>query len=213
MNNSAPEFGAATRVFRLLMLAYPAAFRREYGSEMEIVFRDMARDAWRDRRRIGLAGVWCRVVFDVAQSGSVERLRAVRHYLASRRFFADPRYLLPALALSLAIAAAVTPADPLSMFLVGLPLYGVYLGVFSSAGLPRTARLLVISVAVLNLLGVAGWLVTVLNRAPADAAGAAPISWIAALVVPQLVWVVDVACAVGLGRRSREGRGQVSRKS
>jgi len=200
MNDTLPEFRASSRVFRLLLLAYPASFRREYGAEMETLFHDMARDAWRDRHRIGLSAVWCRVVFDVIRSSPVERLRAAGQYLAGGSLFSDPAFLLPALAVSLAIAAAVTPADPLSMFLVGLPLYGVYLSVFTTARLSRTARSLAVSVAVLNLVGVVGWIATVHGRAPVDPA-VETVPWITAMVVPQLVWIVNVACAAVWGRR------------
>ena len=55
----------AERVYRLLLRAYPAAFRSEYGREMTLLFRD----AYRTRDVIPLA-FWSAVVWDVAQSAT-----------------------------------------------------------------------------------------------------------------------------------------------
>ncbi len=52
----------------------------------------------------------------------------------------DPAYSVLVLAMILLVAALVTPADPLSMLLVGLPLYFVYLGLMIAARWSRSAR-------------------------------------------------------------------------
>ena len=36
----------STRVFRVLLILYPGAFRRDYGREMTLVFRDTCRRTW-----------------------------------------------------------------------------------------------------------------------------------------------------------------------
>ena len=63
------------RIYRLLLVAYPASFRREYEQEMISVFRDMAEAAWRRGRRAGLLWLaWCvwwigKVRKDIASDG------------------------------------------------------------------------------------------------------------------------------------------------
>jgi hypothetical protein len=64
---------AAERVYRLLLRAYPAAFRAAYGREMVLAFRDQ-------RRETGASGVrfWAAVVWDVARSAPALRVEALR---------------------------------------------------------------------------------------------------------------------------------------
>jgi len=62
------------RIFRLLLCAYPASFRSEYGREMTLLFRDQYR-----RRDATALGFWATIVWDVADSAMtmwVEELRA-----------------------------------------------------------------------------------------------------------------------------------------
>jgi hypothetical protein len=56
------------RFYRLLLAAYPAAFRREYGDAMMQLFRDTALDGYRRRGLRGLAVVWLRTLADFAVS-------------------------------------------------------------------------------------------------------------------------------------------------
>jgi hypothetical protein len=71
-----PESGAdrsySEHVYRVLLLAYPKEYRREYGPQMEQAFRDLRREALR-RGGIGLARLWVRVGLDLASSAAVER--------------------------------------------------------------------------------------------------------------------------------------------
>jgi len=64
---------AAERVYRLLLRAYPAGFRAEYGREMVLVFRDRRRDA--SARGIRF---WSEMIWDVARSAPALRLDAFR---------------------------------------------------------------------------------------------------------------------------------------
>jgi hypothetical protein len=73
----------SVRLYRALIKAYPAAFCRQYGDEMTLVFRELATDAWSRRGWFGLACMWCRVLADLA--GSVLR----QHWLAD-----NPRVLV-----------------------------------------------------------------------------------------------------------------------
>ena len=63
----------AERIYRLLLRAYPPAFRAEYGLEMVLLFRDQCRDG--DVRTVGF---WVRVLGDVARSAPALRLEAWR---------------------------------------------------------------------------------------------------------------------------------------
>src|SRR6185369_886345 len=64
----------STRLYGLLLLAYPAEFRREYGSEMAHMFGDLCREEQRHAGARGLAAVWARAIWDVAVSAPVERM-------------------------------------------------------------------------------------------------------------------------------------------
>ena len=50
--------------YRLMLAAYPIAFRQEYGEAMAQLFRDTARDAYRRRGFLGLSVVWLRTLAD-----------------------------------------------------------------------------------------------------------------------------------------------------
>lgn len=65
------------RVYRLLLLAYPLEFRREYGPCMAQLFRDCCRDDTRDNRS-GLWRLWLRTLFDVVQTVPKEHLEKLR---------------------------------------------------------------------------------------------------------------------------------------
>jgi hypothetical protein len=64
---------SAERIYRLLLRAYPPAFRAEYGREMVLVFRDQCRDG--DVRTLGF---WVRVFWDVVRSAPALRAEAAR---------------------------------------------------------------------------------------------------------------------------------------
>jgi hypothetical protein len=55
-------------LYRLLLAAYPAAFRNEYGEAMAQVFHDMARDGYRRRGLFGLLAAWLRALLDFTVS-------------------------------------------------------------------------------------------------------------------------------------------------
>jgi hypothetical protein len=62
---------AAERLYRLLLRAYPPAFRAEYGREMVLLFRDQCRED--DMRSLRF---WAAVIWDVARSAPVLRAEA-----------------------------------------------------------------------------------------------------------------------------------------
>ena len=57
------------RLFRLMLLAYPRAFRLEYGSEMTQLFRD----CYRDVQSGAAVRFWLHIIFDVIRSAPRER--------------------------------------------------------------------------------------------------------------------------------------------
>jgi hypothetical protein len=61
----------AERIYRLLLRAYPPAFRAEYGREMVLLFRDQCRES--DVRTLGF---WATVFWDVARSAPALRAEA-----------------------------------------------------------------------------------------------------------------------------------------
>jgi hypothetical protein len=62
---------SAERIYRLLLWAYPPAFRAEYGPEMLLLFRDQCRES--DVRSLGF---WAAVICDVARSAPALRFEA-----------------------------------------------------------------------------------------------------------------------------------------
>ncbi len=61
----------AERIYRLLLRAYPPAFRAEYGREMVLLFRDQCQES-----DVHSFGFWARVLGDVARSAPALRLEA-----------------------------------------------------------------------------------------------------------------------------------------
>lgn len=55
-------------LYRLLLAAYPAAFRDEYGEAMVQLFRDTTLDAYRRRGLLGLSALWLRTLADFTSS-------------------------------------------------------------------------------------------------------------------------------------------------
>jgi len=62
----------AQRLYRLFLLAYPAAHRREYGSSMLQHFRDLSRDAYRQAGLTGLLWLGGCVLTDTAVNATIE---------------------------------------------------------------------------------------------------------------------------------------------
>lgn len=65
-------------VYRALLRAYPPAFRDEFGDAMEATFRDAVLAAHARAGTVGLIRLWIRMVKDVVQSVTRERIDAAR---------------------------------------------------------------------------------------------------------------------------------------
>jgi hypothetical protein len=59
------------RVYKFLLVAYPSAFRRQYGHQMQQVFRDCYRDEAR-RNQFAIAGYWMRTLLDLVLTATKE---------------------------------------------------------------------------------------------------------------------------------------------
>jgi hypothetical protein len=67
------SIGRQQRMFRILLLAYPRAFRQVYGADMVQVFGDHLRDARGSRTGSGI-GIWLHTLLDVFTTAPVERM-------------------------------------------------------------------------------------------------------------------------------------------
>ena len=113
MSASSPSFfddahpgraAAGEWIYRLLLRAYPRAFRAEYGREMTQLFRDQCRmgDA-------GSSGFWLHVVWDVAQSAPALRMEAWRaHGRQSTRTLGGTMKLVAMLTVLLGLVGTVS---------------------------------------------------------------------------------------------------------
>lgn len=81
MSRSESVLALSIRIYRILLNAYPEAFRRQYGESMIQVFRNLGRKAVRSRGALGIIGLWLRilpdVVYSVIEQNSSEGNRAV----------------------------------------------------------------------------------------------------------------------------------------
>ena len=68
----------SSRVYKLLLIAYPSAFRHEYGHQMQQVFRDCYRDEARRNSHLAIVGYWMRTLFDLALTAASEHSESFR---------------------------------------------------------------------------------------------------------------------------------------
>ncbi len=102
--NQSPSFdkklSLSQSFYRLLLAAYPAEFRDEYGREMLLVFRDLCRERAQTNGRLGLMQAWIRALLDLARTAPGERLQSFR-----KEF--DPARILRTFILALMVYAVV----------------------------------------------------------------------------------------------------------
>jgi putative ABC transport system permease protein len=80
---------------RLLRLWYPRSFRAEYEPHVVQVFRDLLREAVRERGIRGVVILWFRALRDLGASGLRLRLQAVSQWMRSKRPPTPHRSALP----------------------------------------------------------------------------------------------------------------------
>lgn len=75
------------RVYKLLLVAYPSGFRREYGDQMLQVFRDCYRDESRRNDHVAIAGYWLRTLLDLVLTAAREHSENLRkdHVMSTLR--------------------------------------------------------------------------------------------------------------------------------
>ncbi len=69
----------SARLFRLLLVVYPARFRAEYGAEMTEFFLNRLDRARTSRGRAAVARLWARTAFDIARTAAAEHRSASEH--------------------------------------------------------------------------------------------------------------------------------------
>ena len=143
-----PEISA--RIYRMLLWAYPASFRRQYADEMADVFRDMAEAAVERRGTAGLIALWLGVVPDVVFTVVAQQLAETERRVAMWQEFWGWAHVSAALTAALILAALATPADPASMLMAAVPICGVYLAALVSKRLGPRGRSLAIGIGVLH---------------------------------------------------------------
>lgn len=67
----------AERLYRVLLILYPDHYRREYGTLMVQVFRDMSRASYQRRGLVGLSLWWCATLFDLIRTVMEQRREVV----------------------------------------------------------------------------------------------------------------------------------------
>jgi capsular polysaccharide biosynthesis protein len=68
----------SVKIYELLLAAYPADFRSEYGAAMKQLFHDQCRDAWSQGRSWSLAALWLCALSDWAKTSIMEHFASVK---------------------------------------------------------------------------------------------------------------------------------------
>src|SRR5437660_2397941 len=63
------------RIYRLLLLIYPAEFRRTFAHEMSQTFRELCRETLCDAGSMGLLRLWGRTLPDLLTTAAKEQVR------------------------------------------------------------------------------------------------------------------------------------------
>jgi hypothetical protein len=102
----------SVRLYRLLLHAYPVAFRQHYGERMARVFRDTCRAAMQQHGVYSLIPVWLSTSFDLAVSAGTERWQSFTEKEGAMSTYRDAR--------SLGIRSWIAVAATLVAFFVSL---------------------------------------------------------------------------------------------
>ena len=150
MTSRSRPLEVSARIYRMLLWAYPASFRRQYADEMAHLFGDMAEAAVERRGSAGLIALWLRVLPDLGFTVVAQQLAETERRVAMWRAFWGQAHVPAALTAALILAALATPADPASMLMAAVPVLGVYLAALASQGLGPRGRSLAIGIGVLH---------------------------------------------------------------
>ena len=121
------DYATPGDLYRVLLLCYPAAHRREYGELMLQLFRDQWRDAARDGTALGPLRFCVRTLFDLILSAASEHLtvqtRKMKNMTPSRQ------------SLLLLIAALSCAVVSIGIGFQGFPMLAIAFAYLSAAGL------------------------------------------------------------------------------
>jgi tryptophan-rich sensory protein len=79
MNQQSTMATLANRIYWLMLFAYPAPFRREFGPHMAQVFRDDMRGTLHESGPLGLLGLWLITFFDLLKTAFAEHIWEIFH--------------------------------------------------------------------------------------------------------------------------------------
>jgi hypothetical protein len=197
--------------YGLLLRLYPSAFRARFAREMLLVLGMQLRAAHRRGGWRSVVAVWGRALWELPATACQQHLFEFSKETAMpSRISKSLEYHLALLA-ALIVAMLLTPADPLSMLLVALPLLASYACLRESAPLPGGWRIAAVAAslappAFLVALG-AGWVPLGNDFVPIGVPDRQP-SWdvIAALTLGPLAVSTTIALtALCFAARARRG--------
>jgi hypothetical protein len=116
------------RLYRRLLTAYPAAYRREYGALLVQLCRDQCRDAYRRGGNFGVASLWPHLLFDLIESSAHEQLTQLERNAIMNKL-ANPQLLSMILLGTGLITGAMT------FVCFGTPMAGVACAYIASAAI------------------------------------------------------------------------------
>lgn len=166
----------SNRIYSLLLRAYPAPFRREYGRDMTQVFRDDMRGTLRESGAGALFGLWFIILIDLFKTAFAEHIWEVFHMPVEKM----TRWSGPAAAIGgilfsfgviwiFGITRSVTSMALIVLLFLGtlpflcLGLYGLYKGQSQFTGW-RNGLLLGLSLFGLTLSNISTTVMILLNR-------------------------------------------------
>lgn len=76
----------STRLFQIFLVLYPGRFRRDYGREMTLVFRDTCRQAQHCHGTMGILELWLTTLLDLFSTALAERLSEVYQMSSTAMF-------------------------------------------------------------------------------------------------------------------------------
>jgi len=84
MAGSPRSIELSVRIYKILIKAYPASFRREYENEMTLVFREHIAAVLQKRGTVGLTTAWFRLLGDLTWSAPKEHFREMQRRIAMK---------------------------------------------------------------------------------------------------------------------------------
>lgn len=120
MKKTATLIALSERVYCALLYAYPAEYRRDYGALMVQVYRDVARDAYRDGGWAGIVMWWLTTMFDLLIT-AFEQRRKPSFTMSKSNFaqLAGTLLIIGGAAIALATFSQLQPDDHYTY-------YGIY---------------------------------------------------------------------------------------